>query len=360
MPTQRAGAQRIRTTCDSCYKAKMKCSRGNPCETCARLGHKCFYSPSNRLGRPPKGQAKKGKVSTAVDATAQSSQLPDESTMATGAPRDDTKSEDSLTLDDMFMDVFLEPLPSGQATPHVGEFGVNQAAKASLLMLTEREQFSLSANGEDVPHPGRERCHCLQRHSQFLCNLKLLDYDHHSVTLDVARSFLSLWQNHLRCISCWDDEDKGALMLSMTNLTVVIKRLRRFINSLKLQESSQGCSLDDSVMVPNTPTLDIAGWGISAEASGTARRDSIAFSMDAMSSSNLAGLRIPEEEERAVASMLIMRILSRIRKGLSELRQRLHRTQGTQVCLLFDTFPTMIQSLDNVVENLEQSLRDLL
>ncbi|KAI0854800.1 hypothetical protein F4860DRAFT_84228 [Xylaria cubensis] len=377
MPTQRAGAQRIRTTCDSCYKAKMKCSRGNPCETCARLGHKCFYSPSNRLGRPPKGQAKKGKVGTAVDATAQSSQLPGESTMATGAPRDDTKSEDSLTLDDMFMDVFLEPLPSGQATPHVGEFGVNQAAKIESQTLSmmfghltespygadttnEYHFSSLPANGEDIPHPGRERCYCLQRHSQFLCNLKLLDYDHHSVTLDVARSFLSLWQNHLRCLSCWDDEDKGALMLSMTSLTVVIKRLRRFINSLKLQESPQSCSLDDPVMVPNTPTLDITGWGTSAEANGTTRRDSIAFSMDA-SSSNLAGLRIPEEEERAVAGMLIMRILGRIRKGLSELRQRLHRaTQGTQVCLLFDTFPTMIQSLDNMVENLEQSLRDLL
>ncbi|KAI1746762.1 hypothetical protein F4782DRAFT_536091 [Xylaria castorea] len=135
MPTQRAGVQRIRTTCDNCYKAKMKCSRGNPCETCARLGHRCFYSPSNRLGRPPKGQAKKGKVG---DATAQSSQLPDESTMATGAPRDDTKSEDSLTLDDMFMDVFLEPLPSGQAPLYGGEFGVNHATEASLLMLTGR------------------------------------------------------------------------------------------------------------------------------------------------------------------------------------------------------------------------------
>ncbi|KAI0550570.1 hypothetical protein F4679DRAFT_594746 [Xylaria curta] len=144
MPTQRAGAaQRIRTTCDNCYKAKMKCSRGNPCETCARLGHKCFYSPSNRLGRPPKGQAKKGKVGAAADnATAPSSQLPDESTTATAAPRDDIKFEDSLTLDDMFMDVFLEPLPSGQATPHMGEFGVNHAAKASLLlMLTEQEQL---------------------------------------------------------------------------------------------------------------------------------------------------------------------------------------------------------------------------
>ncbi|KAI0550569.1 hypothetical protein F4679DRAFT_206489 [Xylaria curta] len=155
-------------------------------------------------------------------------------------------------------------------------------------------------------------------------------------------------------------------MLSMTSLTVVVKRLRRFINSLKLQESSQGCSLDDlqtiPMMVPNTPTLDITGWGTLAEANGTARRDSIAFSVDSMSSSNLAGLRIPEEEERAVASMLIMRILGRIRKGLSELRQRLHycTAQGTQVCLFFDTFPMMIQNLDSMVENLEQSLRDLL
>ncbi|KAI0449077.1 hypothetical protein F5B21DRAFT_66009 [Xylaria acuta] len=387
MPTQRAGVQRIRTTCDNCYKAKMKCSRGNPCETCARLGHKCFYSPSNRLGRPPKGQTKKGKVGTAGDATAQSSQPPGQSITAKGTPRDDIGSEDSLTLDDMFMDVFLEPLPSGQASPHGGEFDVNRATKTGLQtfpmmfgqltkspqgadMIDEYQFSPLSTNAEDVPHPGRERCHCLQQHSQFLCNLKNLDYDHHAITLDVTRNFLTLWQNHLCCISCWDDEDKGALMLSMMSLTVVVKRLRRFINSLKLQESSRDCSLGDvqtfSVMAPNTPALDITSWGPSTKASETTRRDSIAFSTDSMSSFNLVGLRIPEEEERAVASMLIMRILGRIRKGLSELRQRLrHSTQeprqDIQVCLILDTFgSTVIESLDNMAESLEQSLRVLL
>ncbi|KAI0465513.1 hypothetical protein F4859DRAFT_528786 [Xylaria cf. heliscus] len=144
MPTQRSGLQRMRTTCDSCYKAKMKCSRGNPCETCARLGHKCCYSPSNRLGRPPKGQAKKGKVSSADDATSQSSQLLDQLTMT--KPRDDTKSEDLLTLDDMFMDVFLEPLPGGQTSSHGGDIDVNHATKASLLTLTERASVNYIAD----------------------------------------------------------------------------------------------------------------------------------------------------------------------------------------------------------------------
>ncbi|KAI0438243.1 hypothetical protein F4803DRAFT_569736 [Xylaria telfairii] len=140
MPTQRAGVQRIRTTCDNCYKAKMKCSRGNPCETCARLGHKCFYSPTNRLGRPPKGQTKKGKVNT-VDNTdnvpVQLSPPPEPSIMAEGAPRDDTKSEDSLTLDDMFMDALLEPLAYGQAPPRGGEFDANHSSKASLSIPAE-------------------------------------------------------------------------------------------------------------------------------------------------------------------------------------------------------------------------------
>ncbi|KAI1131884.1 hypothetical protein F5Y10DRAFT_261824 [Nemania abortiva] len=392
MRTQRPGVHRIRTSCDICYKGKMKCSRGNPCDTCARLGHSCSYSPSNRLGRPPKGRTRKGKVKATDEATATSSQSPDQSTnqSTTAKPlaQDDTKSEDLLTLDDMFMDVSLDPLPYGRAFPHGGSSNApydiksspqvtstvfSQLAKSLQNFETSDGHYGnpLPSNGDDIfPHPGRDCCNCLQQHSQFLCELKRLDHGHHSVTLDVARDFLKLWQNHLRCIPCWNDEDKGALMLSMTSLAVVVERLRRFIATLKLQAQPQGFSPGDiqdfSIMAPNTLASGITSRPPSTKSSGSTRRSSIAFPMDSMSSLNLVELRIPEEEHRAVASMLIMRTLGRIRRGLSEVRQKLSyrendTMQGSQACLLLGTLgPTVVESLDNRAEHLEESLRGLL
>lgn len=44
--------KKLRTACDICHQAKMKCSGGNPCSGCGDSGYECFYSSSNRIGRP--------------------------------------------------------------------------------------------------------------------------------------------------------------------------------------------------------------------------------------------------------------------------------------------------------------------
>lgn len=44
--------KRLRTACDICHHAKMKCSGGAPCNGCRDSGYDCFYSVSNRIGRP--------------------------------------------------------------------------------------------------------------------------------------------------------------------------------------------------------------------------------------------------------------------------------------------------------------------
>ncbi|KAI1206363.1 uncharacterized protein F4807DRAFT_439801 [Annulohypoxylon truncatum] len=43
---------RLRSACDSCHRAKIRCSGGNPCVTCLVSQANCSYSPGNRLGRP--------------------------------------------------------------------------------------------------------------------------------------------------------------------------------------------------------------------------------------------------------------------------------------------------------------------
>ncbi len=45
-------AKKLRTACDICHQAKMKCSGGNPCSGCGDSGYECSYSVSNRIGRP--------------------------------------------------------------------------------------------------------------------------------------------------------------------------------------------------------------------------------------------------------------------------------------------------------------------
>ena len=44
--------KKLRTACDICHQAKMKCSGGSPCNGCRDSGYECSYSVSNRIGRP--------------------------------------------------------------------------------------------------------------------------------------------------------------------------------------------------------------------------------------------------------------------------------------------------------------------
>ena len=44
--------KKLRTACDVCHHAKMKCSGGTPCAGCRDSGYPCSYSVSNRIGRP--------------------------------------------------------------------------------------------------------------------------------------------------------------------------------------------------------------------------------------------------------------------------------------------------------------------
>ncbi|KAI1766592.1 hypothetical protein GGR53DRAFT_202711 [Hypoxylon sp. FL1150] len=57
-------APRLRAACDICHNLKVRCSGTMPCEACAESGASCFYSVSNRLGRPP-GAKNKRSASTA-------------------------------------------------------------------------------------------------------------------------------------------------------------------------------------------------------------------------------------------------------------------------------------------------------
>jgi hypothetical protein len=54
--------QKLRTTCNACQQAKIRCSHSHPCDRCVSHGFECVYSISQPLGRPAK---KKGSLPTA-------------------------------------------------------------------------------------------------------------------------------------------------------------------------------------------------------------------------------------------------------------------------------------------------------
>ncbi|KAH8698981.1 hypothetical protein BGW36DRAFT_358488 [Talaromyces proteolyticus] len=49
---------KLRSSCDACGAAKLKCDRGKPeCERCISLGLQCVYGISRKMGKPPRQRA---------------------------------------------------------------------------------------------------------------------------------------------------------------------------------------------------------------------------------------------------------------------------------------------------------------
>lgn len=50
--------QKVRTTCNACQQAKIRCSHTHPCDRCVSHGFECVYSISQPLGRPAKKKSR--------------------------------------------------------------------------------------------------------------------------------------------------------------------------------------------------------------------------------------------------------------------------------------------------------------
>ena len=58
---------RLRSSCDSCHRSKIKCTGSNPCSACLSSQSTCTYSRGSKLGRP-KGSKNK-RLSTQENGT---------------------------------------------------------------------------------------------------------------------------------------------------------------------------------------------------------------------------------------------------------------------------------------------------
>jgi hypothetical protein len=51
----RLEAPKLRSSCDGCGTAKVRCNRGRPkCSRCETLSLTCVYGPSRKIGKPPR------------------------------------------------------------------------------------------------------------------------------------------------------------------------------------------------------------------------------------------------------------------------------------------------------------------
>ncbi|KGO76011.1 hypothetical protein PITC_011680 [Penicillium italicum] len=58
--------QKMRTTCNACQQAKIRCSHTYPCDRCESHGYECVYSISQPLGRPAKRKTNRPAAAGAV------------------------------------------------------------------------------------------------------------------------------------------------------------------------------------------------------------------------------------------------------------------------------------------------------
>ena len=80
--TQSPQTKKLRTACDRCHRAKMKCTGGMPCAGCSDSVEQCCYSVSHRPGRPKGARNKRNfEQVTGKHRTKNSSSLSDASSL---------------------------------------------------------------------------------------------------------------------------------------------------------------------------------------------------------------------------------------------------------------------------------------
>ncbi|KAI1654773.1 hypothetical protein F4813DRAFT_369333 [Daldinia decipiens] len=225
------------------------------------------------------------------------------------------------------------------------------------------------------------RCSCLQQHTRFLCHVKELDRTHGPhfivITLDVANQCLRLWKSHMSCQLCWEDEDYSALKLLLIGIGTVVKRVWKFLTYQKQDQESTESLLNDKLAFSNVGVLKMASAGTektsSKEPSGVncsarQRHDSKGPLITAPPMKiTVNEFQVPEEEQMFIIGMLIIRMLTRIKEGLGDIRDRIkierpddksgNRSSWYPLQRLV---PLILDNLDESVLELEQSLRNFI
>ena len=223
-------------------------------------------------------------------------------------------------------------------------------------------------------------CSCFQLHSRFLCLLKDLDRNDHpdiiAVTMRTATQSLSLWQDHLSCRTCWNNQDNSILSLWVISIETVVKCLWRSVLEHQKQQNDQLSqkSLDSSKSLFSgrgtevTSSIgSVAGLGPRAVSnymeSGHKLLDAAATYMNSPTRIKVGDFQVPEEEQMFVMGMLIVRVLGRMKEAVRDSRNRTKQnrqgdTNKEHNCHAQDRIISlMLNNLEISIQELEQRLK---
>ena len=128
LPTPRAPRQpKVRSSCDRCGTAKLKCDRGRPqCTRCIPLGLECIYGVSRKMGKPPRDRLRIADVPGGP-------RRPDEYTGSISRDRPDDKNCSSGATGSVINSIVLNSGPFSNANNVPSAWGASDDYNDSLM-----------------------------------------------------------------------------------------------------------------------------------------------------------------------------------------------------------------------------------
>lgn len=314
---------KLRAACDNCHRGKVRCSGQLPCQGCLSTGTLCFFSLSDRLGRP-KGTKNRSteegrKQSTARKAAATSrrannkgiSNKKDSSTTCLPATLSSnitpdmndhdlngSNSEDSYNGRLDFLDTHdnqamfdgllnINPNDSDFSNLLWTNAGVNFMHEGGLMNNNEAMLDPIPVPSTAPPMDtllGKQTvstttlCACMQPQIDLLFKSKILNHsqpnnnnnDGSAVTLDVALTLveegMKAWQTPIMCTSCRCNDDQEVILLAFMSIQAITRYFQRLLIRNRAQLNGTPPRHVDPSQCPAKALLSVGAFQVQGEA----------------------------------------------------------------------------------------------
>ncbi|KAJ5612322.1 hypothetical protein N7510_005516 [Penicillium lagena] len=292
---------RMRSACNACHFAKLRCSGGSPCANCQISSQPCAYSLSNRLGRP-KGVKNKRSTGDSARATSTRSNLQetnlkrppmnghDVSTTASTEPEGMADLDRLVHANYPMLPDELDLFTAFAAYP--GDLPLPPHKSASGY-VTPSNSIHGDATSLEVSH----RCICAQQHADLLSHLRAMRQQPAPTSVDAllaaGQRTLATWKHFSQCLACSRPVNEETMLLSAISMRSMLRLLQTFSSCVATEHPAPTSML--------SPSLEDA---------------------DGPLSMTIGGYQIEGDERHMVGNMLALHTLNRIEFAVSCLTER--------------------------------------
>lgn len=320
---------KLRAACDNCHRAKVRCSGQLPCQGCLNTGTLCFFSLSDRLGRPkgtknrsPEESRKRPNTSKAASTARRanntkglgpSSNNKDSSmtcqpmTTATLSPNTTPESNDhdlnGSSSEDSHKERFDYLDSHNNQSPFDGSLHTssNDSDFANLLWtdtdvnfmhavgLSHDNEIMLDSISAPSTAPPMETfmdkqaasttssCACMQQQVDLLFKSKILNSsqptnnndDRSVVSIDVALGLveegMKTWQTPIMCTSCRCNDDQEVILLAFMSIQSIARYFQRLLIRNRALLNGTPPRHDDLGHCPRNTQLTIGTFQVQGE-----------------------------------------------------------------------------------------------